>query len=237
MICGLVIEKSIADQDYYFRARIIDVENTEILGNAFYPNEIYDERKVESLERIELQRVALYLTKNLDFMTTSEREKWEKIIDDFEARQKTHIDTKNRERRHKKTSTNTKALGASLIPGLGLILKGHNAEGVSYMLGDIALVGGGVGMLAYANSQRDIMEGRTTDYDAYQKAQSRKQSAETASYVCFGAAGVVYIINLIRSYVAEPKPGAKLQWTFTTIQEPSMLGSGLNVGLSIAYRF
>lgn len=84
LVCGLVVEKSFTEQDYYFRARIISVEDAEIKGNAYYPNEIYGERKVTSLRRAELQRVALYLIRNINFMTEEQKGKWQEKIDLYE---------------------------------------------------------------------------------------------------------------------------------------------------------
>ncbi len=138
----------------------------------------------------------------------------------------------------KKRTANVKALGLSVIPGVGLMQKGRTGEGVAYLLGDIALIGGGVGMLAYANKQQDIMNDRNTNFDQYNTAKSNYNTAKTVSYCCFGAAAALYVVNLVRSYVAEPKPGARLQWAVVPSMNPtSPYGSNMSINLALSYKF
>lgn len=105
-----------------------------------------------------------------------------------------------------KKQVNGTALAYSIIPGLGLIQKGHTAEGATYMVGDIALLGAGIGFNSHASSQKKIMNDRNTGIDEYNKAKSSYDSSRTASYICFGTAAGLYVINLIRSYVAPQSP-------------------------------
>lgn len=143
-----------------------------------------------------------------------------------------------KKQKNKKNTANAKALGLSIIPGVGLMQKGRTGEGVAYLLGDIALVGGGVGMLAYANKQQDIMNDRNTNYDQYNTAKSNYNTAKTVSYCCFGAAAALYVVNLARSYVAEPKQGARIQWAVIPSMNPtSPYGPNMSVNLALAYKF
>lgn len=133
---------------------------------------------------------------------------------------------------------NAKALGLSIIPGVGLMQKGRTGEGVAYLIGDVALVGGGIGMLAYADKQLSIMNDRSTNYDQFIKAKSNYDTAKTASYFCFGTAAALYVVNLVRSYVAEPKPGARIQWAVVPSMNPtSPYGPNMSVNLALAYKF
>lgn len=138
----------------------------------------------------------------------------------------------------KKRKANAKALGLSIIPGVGLMQKGRTGEGVAYLIGDVALVGGGIGMLAYADKQLSIMNDRSTNYDQFIKAKSNYDTAKTASYFCFGTAAALYVVNLVRSYVAEPKPGARIQWAVVPAMNPtSIYGPNMSVNLAFAYKF
>lgn len=123
-----------------------------------------------------------------------------------------YIDKSNYKNRKQVNGT---ALAYSIIPGLGLIQKGHTAEGVTYLVGDVALLGAGIGFSSHASGQKKIMNDRNTGIDEYNKAKSSYDSSRTASYICFGTAAGLYVINLIRSYVATPKPGARLQWSIS----------------------
>lgn len=137
-----------------------------------------------------------------------------------------------------KNRANVQATALSLIPGLGLIQKGRKGEGAAYLLGDLALVGGGVGMLSYANKQQNIMNDRNTSFDQYNKAKSNYNMAKTVSYCCFGAGAALYIVNLVRSFVATPKPGARIQWAFAPILDStSPLGQNLSVNFAFVYNF
>lgn len=135
---------------------------------------------------------------------------------------------------------NFKALAMSIVPGVGLMQKGRAVEGVSYLIGDVALIGGGIGLNIYGNNQKKIMNDRNTTLDAYKKAKNNYDSAKTGSYICYGTAAGVYVLNLVRSYVARPKPGAALQWGLTTETVPNMLIPGLNnqtFNISLCYTF
>lgn len=135
-----------------------------------------------------------------------------------------------------KDSANGTALALSLIPGVGLIQKGHKGEGAAYLVGDVALIGAGIGCTVYANRQKKIMNDRNNTVQQYNNAKNNFNLANTISYCCYGAAATIYIINLIRGYMAKPKAGAPIQWTVFTNSVPLPVGTGqyitFNVGLS-----
>lgn len=84
-VCGLYVEYSPADQDYYFQSRILDVENNDIIGNADYPNEIEGEKKIKSLERFYCQGASLHLIRSLGFMSVSQQNDWNRKVSDFDS--------------------------------------------------------------------------------------------------------------------------------------------------------
>lgn len=173
-------------------------------------------------------------------MSKSELEDWKLSDNSFYSKYKDKKDSYDAKvnAQNKKTATNFKALGASFVPGLGLILKGRKTEGLAYLLGDAALIGGGVGMIAYANNQQRIMDDKTTDYDAYIAAEKSYKAAQTTSAVFGGAAGLVYVVNLVRAFVAEPTYGARLQWAIvpTSVVTPSSYYSP-GASFVLAYSF
>ena len=144
--------------NYSFRSVVFTVENGELRKISKYPDifESVDDKNVTVINERELQRVdgnLLLRLSVLDIENSAKVRATLRALDDQDQNDQNSL------KKQKKTA-NTKALGLSIIPGVGLMQKGRTGEGVAYLLGDIALVGGGVGMLAYANKQQDIMNDR-----------------------------------------------------------------------------
>lgn len=138
-----------------------------------------------------------------------------------------------------KKSANATALAYSIIPGLGLIQKGRSGEGIAYLISDVALIGGGIGLSVYGNQQKKKMNDINSTIDQYRTAKKNYDSAKTGSYICYGAAIGVYVLNLVRSYVASPKPNAPLKWSIAAEPIPSALGchNSLSFNVSLCYTF
>ena len=101
---------------------------------------------------------------------------------------------------------NAKALAVSVfLPGVGQMIKRHYLEGTLTLVGEIALLGAGVGTHFAAKKQAKTMNSYGIDYDTYKSAQKAKPIYEGVSYACFGLAAVLYGINLWRAYTIEPK--------------------------------
>lgn len=219
--------------EYYFRAKIFDVESGILKKTAIYPNisdkpvyEIHNTRTLQMVSSLLIARLGI----NIDDM--QEQAKM------AEKRQNEEINIRNANYRAAVRKTNGKALAYSLIPGVGLMMKGHKAEGAVYMVGDIALIGGGLAFMANANKQKDIMNSHSTGIDQYKSAEKKYNSSKTAAYCCFGAAAGLYIVNLVRGYVAEPKPGARLQWAVVPSVASTMYGEpNMSVNLALSYKF
>ena len=219
--------------EYYFRAKIFDVESGILKKTAIYPNisdkpvyEIHNTRTLQMVSSLLIARLGI----NIDDM--QEQAKM------AEKRQNEEINIRNANHRAAVRKTNGKALAYSLIPGVGLMMKGHKAEGAVYMVGDIALIGGGLALMANANKQKDIMNNHSTGIDQYKSAEKKYNSSKTAAYCCFGTAAGLYIVNLVRSYVAKPKPDARLEWAFVPSVAPSMYGEpNMSMNLALSYKF
>ena len=101
---------------------------------------------------------------------------------------------------------NAKVLAISLfLPGVGQMTKGHYVEGSVTLVGELALLGAGVGTYFGAKKQTQIMNSYGIDYATYQAAQKAKPIYQGVSYACFGLAAVLYGVNLWRAYTLEPK--------------------------------
>lgn len=216
LLCVIVVNKVVNKEEeyYYLRARIYDTSTATIIESASYPNLSKEQQPIKDL-KVAATKLASRLLSNKDLNTLADGV--------WSARKKT---------------TNGKALAYSLIPGVGLMMKGHKVEGTVYMVGDIALLGGGLAFMAQANKQKDIMNSHSTGIDQYKSAEKKYNSSKTAAYCCFGVAAALYVVNLVRGYVAEPKPKARLQWAVVPSVAPNMYGEpNMSVNLALSYKF
>lgn len=128
--------------------------------------------------------------------------------------------------------SNSTALFRSLIPGLGQIGKGYTGEGVVTLLGEVALVGGGLGCYFMAQDRLHTMNDYTTTYNDFDAARKSYRTLQTTSYICWGAAGALYIYNLIRSYTMKPKSFSAVVWEPSLISVPNSVAPSLSLTLS-----
>lgn len=222
-------------EDLVFSADIFTLKEGVSRKTVQHPNKLkYDDIAVTQINNDEIVRAIGHLLLRLGILSPENNRVLEGKTRDADNK----IKNQGNIRKANKRNANAKALGLSIIPGVGLMQKGRTGEGVAYLLGDIALVGGGIGMLAYANKQQDIMNDRNTTFDQYNTAKNNYNTAKIVSYCCFGAAVGLYMVNLARSYVAEPKPGARIQWAVVPSMNPtSPYGPNMSVNLALAYKF
>lgn len=106
--------------------------------------------------------------------------------------------------------SNARAIAAStFIPGMGQMLKGQYGAGCGFLLGELALFGGGTACYFLADKQSDIMAKRGTSYDDYMKAKNSKESCNIAMYCCFGAGAALHIVNMCHAYFCFDKKLAR----------------------------
>lgn len=235
LLCVIAVETQQYNNqtEYYFRAKIFDVESGILEKTAIYPN-VNDKPIYEIHNTRTLQMVSSYLIARLGINIDDMQEQARLA----EKRQNEEIYNRVADYKSAVRKTNGKALAYSLIPGVGLMMKGHKAEGTIYMVGDIALLGGGFAFMAQANKQKDIMNNHLTSIDQYKLAEKKYDNSKIAAYCFFGTAAALYAVNLIRGYFAEPKPTARLQWAVTPSVIPSQYGvSNMSVNLALSYKF
>ena len=129
--------------------------------------------------------------------------------------------------------TDGASLAKSIIPGLGQMGKGYTGEGIATLLGEVALVGGGVGCYVAAQNQLDIINNPNSSNEAFIAARDKYNSLRTTSYAIWGVAGALYVFNFIRAYTLEPKPELAFAWSPSLLCTPNTVVPA--VGLT--YRF
>lgn len=139
--------------------------------------------------------------------------------------------------RDARKKANTSAIIASaFISGAGQMVKRHYTEGALTLVGEVALLGAGVGTYFGAKRQTKIMNSYGIDYATYQAAQKAKPIYQGVSYACFGLAAVLYGVNLWRAYTLEPK---QRNYAFypTIIPEENTTSSNYALGLGATIKF
>jgi len=159
----------------------------------------------------------------------------------YEAFQKKKDEEQNKHRQdslRNVRSTNGKALAASVfIPGVGQMYKANYTEGALTLAGEGILIGGGVTMLALSKQQKKIMNDAsgTLSYADYTTAKNKYNAFRYTSYGFFGAAAVLYGVNLWRAWACTDKR-TNHQMAFYPTLIPEQNGN-LALGLSMNINF
>lgn len=133
-------------------------------------------------------------------------------------------------------SDNLPALAKSaILPGLGQMGKGYIAGGTFTLVGELALIGSGIGLGNMAVHQLDRMDAciENHDIDGFLAIRADYDSWRTASYFAWGAAGVLYAWNLFRAYTLKPKHESAVAFEPALIYTPS----SVSPSVSLTFRF
>jgi len=121
---------------------------------------------------------------------------------------------------------NWTCLFRSIVPGIGQMSKGYTGEGVLTLTSEVLLVGGAVGCYFLAERQYDILDpsnyGTQADYgsQAYNDARTKYNTLRNTQSFLWGAAGALYVFNLVRAFTLEPKSTTNLVFTPSIMSTP-----------------
>lgn len=233
-ICSIEIIWRPIEQDYYLSAHITDIKTSGSEGTSFYPLD-RTQTPIKILDSDQMYNASLYIIKDLhESVAIMSDIKFNTLKNDIDTR-----DKKIDDNRKKKLTANFTAAGASLaVPGLGLVLKGHN-EGYAYLGAETALCLGGVMVpelmrKSYINKRNN--ETNANNRDVYT---ARANSCRKVSIICGACAGVLHVVNIVHSFMAEPNSNKnpKIQWDVAAIPIENGFSSDYAMGLSLSYRF
>ena len=125
----------------------------------------------------------------------------------------------------------TALLKSAVVPGLGQMGKGYYGEGVTTLLGEAVLVGGGIGCYYLAQQQLQKMGDSQVAYADYTAARNSYNTYRTTSYIAWGAAGALYVYNLIRAATMQPK---RIQ---AVALQPTLVASPFTISPSVSLTF
>lgn len=232
-ICNIDVKKR-SENDYYLSAHITNILNTSTEGTSGYPLGAQD--PITKITPELIYKAALYITRDLDAITRDiVKSDMKQSLEDEINKYEKAVENRNK----KKLSANLTAAGASLaVPGLGLVLKGHN-EGYAYLGAEAALCLGGVMVpelmrKSYINKRNN--ETNANNRDVYT---ARANSCRKVSIICGACAGVLHVVNIVHSFMAEPNSNKnpKIQWDVAAIPVENGFSSDYAMGLSLSYRF
>lgn len=133
----------------------------------------------------------------------------------------------------KQYKNSTALLKSVFVPGLGQMGKRHTVEGVLTLVGELALVGGGVGAYLSAQNQLEIMKNANTTYVDYMAARDKYDTMKIVNIACYGAAAALYAFNLYRAYSLRPKYGDSFAFAPTVVPADNSFA----MGVSLTYKF
>ncbi|MCQ2369463.1 MAG: hypothetical protein MJ007_03175 [Paludibacteraceae bacterium] len=136
--------------------------------------------------------------------------------------------------------SNVRAIAAStFIPGVGQMLKGQYGAGCGFLLGELALFGGGTACYFIADKQNNTIQQIGVSYEDFKNARDTKKICNVAMWCCFGAGAALHIANMCHAYLCEDKKLAKVIQAFEPVIIPTNEYSkpSYAVGLSFHYNF
>ena len=136
-------------------------------------------------------------------------------------------------RREGEVNNWTSLAKSAVVPGLGQIGKGYQAEGVLTLGGELLLVGTGVGTYFAAQKQLEVMRDANTTYADWNAAQSSYNTLRTVSYIAWGGAAVLYVFNLYRAYAMQPRRATGLAFTPTLMPTEAGFAPGASLSINL----
>jgi hypothetical protein len=132
----------------------------------------------------------------------------------------------------------TALLASTFIPGSGQMLKGHGGTGAAFLIGEIAIFGGGTACHFLGEEQVKIMKATGTTYADYQKAKSAKNTLDIAMWTCFGVGAAVHIGNMVHAwFVSDRHAPTNLTFAPALIQTNEYMTPSYAMGAGMQIKF
>ena len=187
MLCVLYIRK-LGEGSYRIEATLTEYGRTDSKMKKSYPS--LGEGRC-NLDKNAAEQVQIAATELLGKLGLISPELKQKILDAHEKNKNDEEEQKKEKKKH----VDGVALAASFfVPGAGQMYKGEGGKGSGILLGELALVGGGVTCYFLGNTARKNYE-----------------TIRIVSYACYGPAAALYIFNLCHAYLMHPSEKEKVK--------------------------
>lgn len=215
-VCGVVITYY-AKEGYFIECKILDVEKNSLEGQAEYPRVGKGDVYIKEIGIATSQMVAASIAEQLDMVSVGMKEEAERIRAEQEKKKKEDekkTNDKAAKERRKATADKFHCVMASqggslvssaVIPGLGLISKGHTAWGVTFLAAEAGLVAGTV--VTYTNAQKLLptLKDPNVTADVFTLANEQYNTNKIMNRVFLGVAAAVYVTNIIATLASDDK--------------------------------
>lgn len=207
-VCGVVIS-DYGNEGYFIECVILDVKENRKERIANFPK---DDETIHDLGIATSKRVATSLASQLNLLSIDQEKRYKAIQDSLRDAQTQEIEKQRRdhERKQRKeeflcfmTSPTGSLLSSAIIPGLGLINKGHSGWGTTILLSEVGLAAGIVLTYSNAQSQLKTMKDPNVTADAFTAANTQYTRMKVANHIFIGAAAAVYIANLVATVTSK----------------------------------
>ena len=206
------------DEMFNFRAQWMDVETNTMIKSASVPLQ-KDKLSYEAILKVSqqlLDRIGISSDNSAEITAV----KYEKYSKEYIQKQKA---------------------ASIFVPGAGQMMKHQYTEGSLTLVGELALVGGGVSCYFVGKKQLNIMKDRLVEYDSFRSAEKTYNSMRIASYTCYGAATALYIYNLCRAYLLpNMNKNLKGKYKLETQVYPTLIPTSdvnLAIGMGVSVKF
>lgn len=192
LICGIVVEKDSHDGDYYFRAKIVDVESVQLIGSSRYPNELIGDKKIDELSRYNRQKSSLYLIERVGILNEDRRNSLRERIKKLEAledQQQADIERQIERGAKKQSSINLFKPYSSFTFEVGGSSRGFET-GITVDFKFIS-VGGGI----YSGDNRQFPINSTQDHYIIKEVSPYFYGGFNFKYFGFGIKPTFYLLN------------------------------------------
>lgn len=203
-LCVLYIRK-LGAGSYRIEATLTEYGRTDSKMKKSYPSLGESRCNLEENTDEQIQIATIELLCKLKLIPSERRQQ---MMEAYEQKKNKDKELK----KEKKKQIDGIALAASFfVPGAGQMYKGEGGKGAGILIGEVALVGGGVTCYFLGKKQLEIMQGRTIEYNAFNTAKKNYETMRIVSYTCYGAAATLYIFNLCHAYLMHPSEKEKVK--------------------------
>lgn len=225
-VCGVVIT-DYGKEGYFIECKILDVKERKVDCKAKYP---VGGVKITDLGIATSEKVALSLASQLKLFSDEQMEEVERKrqkereAQEAEIKAREERDRKQREWDDQENKRRTRELRAeqnreefrcffvkpggamlssAVVPGLGLINKGHTGWGATFLVAEAGLVAGTI--VTYNNAQTLLpkLKDPNITVDEFTTVNTQYSTLQVMNNIFLGAAAAVYVTNLIATLASK----------------------------------
>ena len=209
-VCGVVIT-FYNKEGYFIECKILDVEKNRLEGQAEYPRVGKGDCYIHDIGIATSQMVAASLAEQLNMGSVGMKEEANKIKAEQDKIEKEKAEKAARQKKAENkekflcylASPSGSLISSAVVPGLGLINKGHSGWGTTFLITEVGMVAGVIITYNKAQNLLTTMKDPLVSADAFTAANTQYSQMKTANHIFIGAAAAIYVTNLVVTVVSK----------------------------------